>query len=1274
MRRDLYRLRRRTDHPKFAEEYAASSRQREQRQQAADRLNGSLTAGLPVSEVGDDLVAAVRANPVVIVAGETGSGKTTQLPKVCLKAGLGVGGMIGHTQPRRIAARSVAQRIAEEVGSEIGQQVGYAIRFSDQTAENTLVKVMTDGLLLTEIRHDPYLNAYDAIIVDEAHERSLNVDFLMGYLKQLLAKRSDLKVIITSATIDVDRFAEYFSGAPVIKVGGRTFPVEVHYQPAEEDSLSVMASTIREIDATPLTAARDILVFFSGEREIFEANHYLRREFAERFEVLPLYARLSANDQRRVFEPSSRRRRIVLATNVAETSLTVPNIGFVIDPGFARISRYSYRSKLQRLPIEPISQASADQRKGRCGRIAPGVCYRLYSETDFLSRPAYTDAEIRRVNLASVVLQMQAFRLGDINRFPFIDPPEPRAIRDAFRLLDELAALRGGKLTKIGQQMARLPVDPRLARMLITSADLGCLNELLIIVSGLAVQDPRERPSEKTAAADTAHERFLDERSDFLSLLNLWKWIEEQREELTRNRWQRLLSKQFVSPQRVREWRELHRQLRLSCRDLGLRENQEAGSYERIHESILSGSLSQIAWHEEHGNYLGARNLRLNIFPGSGLAKKKPKWMVAAEVVETRRVFARCVAQVEASWIERQAQHLLKHRFSEPVWSAKRGEVIAYETITLYGLVLADRRPVAYSRIDPKHCRDLFIRDGLIAGATPYLPDFLQHNLEAVRRVQDMEAKGRRRDLLVSDDHIYQFYADRLPAELCRSTDLRKWLRRASAAAKNSLWMREEELLKTASIALTQTDFPNEIQLQGVALELKYRFAPGEKDDGITALVPVGLLSGISGEALQWSVPGLFPAVIEQWLRSLPKTKRRTLAPLADKVDEICTVLTKPGTYRQGRLLAAMGQLLSDRFNVAVTASDWDAARVDEHLLVNVRVIDEADKVIGEGRWLDQLKQQFAQTANTKKTADTSYEQRGLSTFPELEIASHMVLGERANAQIAYPGFADNGTSVDLKLFDTPSSRDAAHRLGLIRLALLHLGKAAQYFRKEMAKEVKMGLHFAALGNADELREQLLGNVVWYCYFSGESLPADSGAFETVMQARRGDLADVFQETLAEFKSVLQLRFDIVRAMDGLAGSAYGPSLVDVREQLEFLVPKNFLHQTPWRFLPLLSRYLEGLLWRLTQLVGHVPRDRQLMQVLRPLEARLQTLAKSELCEQEEWMDLKFYLQEFRLKTFAENVAKRKVQGRNPELLSWKVSPKRVAEKLREVELRVGLA
>ncbi|MDZ7669802.1 MAG: ATP-dependent RNA helicase HrpA [Gammaproteobacteria bacterium] len=1268
MRRDVFRLRRLADKDPAA---FAALLERSQTELAA-RLRSEprihYPEELPISAHAGEIRALLERHQVVVVAGETGSGKTTQLPKICLDAGYGRRGMIAHTQPRRLAARSVAARIADEMGVEPGAEVGYAVRFSDQTGPQTLVKLVTDGLLLTEIRRDRFLDNYDVVIVDEAHERSLNIDFLLGYLKRLLGRRRDLKLVITSATIDVEAFSRHFGDAPVVEVSGRGYPVEVRYAGGEQPEEERLIECLEDIETGPQGRARDVLVFQSGEREILDTARLLRDTFGDRMEILPLYARLAHRDQQRVFQPG-KRRRVVLATNVAETSITVPNIGYVIDPGLARISRYSYRSKLQRLPVEAISQASANQRMGRCGRVAPGVCYRLYDEADFLGRPAFTDPEIRRTNLASVVLSMEAFGLGQVSRFPFLDPPEPGAVRDAVKLLEELGALREGKLTEVGRTMARLPVDPRLARMLVAADELRSLSEVLVIASGLAVQDPRERPLDKRGAADQAHAQHADERSDFQALLNLWQFHERTRQENTRAGARKALEKQFLSPARLREWRELHRQLLLAIRELGLRPNETPANYADIHRAVLAGSLSLIGLHEEKGSYQGPRNLRFRIFPGSGLTGRSPKWLMAGEIMETRRIYARCVAVVEPAWIEAAAVHLSKRSYSEPHWSARRGEAVVFESVSLYGLPLADRRRVSYTRIDPAHSRDLLIRQGLVAGGVARQLAFLEHNLSLVRELLEQEARGRRRGLLVGEERQAELYDQRLPANVASVAQLERWWRKAAEEERQRLFFSHDDLADTGSIRFAEDDYPSQLELRGASFPLKYRFAPGEEDDGISIQVPLGALPALVGEALEWSVPGFFPAVCEQWLKSLPKSKRRHLAPIADKVDELAGLLAHPDRYRQGRLSAALAQAAAELFDVRIDAGDWDRERIDQHLLMNVQVVDAENRLIAQGRDLESLQSRFASDVRARlEDGLEQVEQTGLIRFPDgVSLQGTLVVDDGGGKVAVYPALVDRGDSVDLQALPTEEAQRRANRAGYPRLALLNLGQTARHLRKRAEREQTMGLHFAPLGDARTLQDELLRGAAWYCFFAERPLPHTADEFEQRLRADKARLTQVFETTLQTVGDILERRFRVARLMQSLDSPAYESTLADAGAQLERLVPADLLSATPQAYLPELPRYLDALDYRLRHLQGRVRKDQEMTRVIHGFEERLARLAATpgiaaddadRACQR-----LRFAVEELRIALFAEPLGTR-----------GKVSEKRLQREFLALERELGLA
>jgi ATP-dependent helicase HrpA len=1058
-------------------------------------------------------------------------------------------------------------------------------------------------------------------------------------------------------------------------VGGRGYPVETRYLETEDVSEQTLdekiLACVEDIETMPGSgAARDILVFQSGEREIFDTAHALRRVVDERIEILPLYARLSARDQQRVFRPSGYR-RIVLATNVAETSLTVPNIGYVIDPGFVRISRYSYRSKLQRLPIEPVSQASANQRQGRCGRVAPGVCFRLYGEQDFLARPEFTDPEIHRTNLAQVVLQMRSLGLGKVASFPFLDPPDPGAVRDAERLLDELGAFAPNleTLSDIGRTMARLPVDPRLARMLIAADEQRSLSEVLIIVSALSVQDPRERPLARQGSADRAHSEFLDPRSDFLAFVNLWRWYAESRQSTTRSALRRELGRRFLSGNRMREWHAMHRQLLLATRQLGMRVNDAPADYAAVHKALLRGSLSLIGFHDEKGNYLGPRNLRFRIFPGSALSKAGPKWLISGEISETRRVYARCVAGVEPKWLEEAAGALLKRQYSEPHWSVRRGEVVAYETVTLYGLRLAERRRVSYQKVDPDLCRALFLSEGLVRGGVTKPLEFLAHNQQLVQQIVDQEAKGRRRDLLIAEASQADLYADRLGAEVCSTASLQRWLKGASPAELGRLFFEMSDLVGAPESGYADADFPPVMEVRGVELPVRYRFAPGEADDGVSVEVPVGLLNTLVGEALEWSVPGFFGQLVEQWLRTLPKQKRRVLAPVPDKLADILPILLQPSRFRQGRLLPALAQVLADTYGVRTQATDWDRERVDPHLLVNVRVVDGEGKLLAQGRDLGALKSEFADQieSRTSEVAD-EFERGGLTEFPEDELAATVMLDDGAGQMVAYPAMLDEGASVRLKLFNDPRSQRRANRDGYARLALLAVTQTTRYLKKALDKEPNLGLHYASLGGARQLTDELLRATAWQCFFHGRPLPQTHAEFAQRIGAGRGALADAFAGISEHLQNILHKRFEVVTACNSLTSPAFSSACADVRAQLETLVPADILTVTPPEYLPEIPRYLDAIAYRLAHLQGKVAKDAEQVQIIRELLERLERIDAEAASSESEVAALRFGIEELRVALFAEPLGARSPQG-----VRGKVSRKRLDKEITVLERELGL-
>ncbi|MCR9279951.1 MAG: ATP-dependent RNA helicase HrpA [Pseudomonadaceae bacterium] len=1193
---------------------------------------------LPIAKHAADIEAALAQHQVVVVAGETGSGKTTQLPKICLKAGLGRRGTIAHTQPRRLAARAVSARIADELQVPLGEQVGFATRFSDQSSERTLVKLMTDGLLLAELQNDRNLLAYDTIIVDEAHERSLNIDFLLGYLKGLIKRRRDLRVIITSATIDVDAYAAHFGGAPIIDIPGRGYPVTIRYEPPESSNIDeAVAGALAS-----LPRGRDVLVFLPGEREIADCSRLLRRELDAHWEVIPLYARLSAAEQQKVFAATSRR-RVVLATNVAETSLTVPNIEFVIDPGVARVSRYSFRSKLQRLPVEPVSQASANQRAGRCGRIAPGTCVRLYDEADFLSRPEFTEPEIRRTNLAGVALTMRARQLGVLSDFPFLDRPEGKAISDAERLLEELGALEAGKLTRTGKLMARLPIDPRLGRMLVEAANQGALTEVLIIVAGLAVPDIRERPMAQRGAADAAHDKFVVERSDLLSLLAIWEWAAKQKEKLTNRRFRRAMADNFLNFVRFREWRDLHRQLKRACQDCGFRFNDVEADYASIHKALLAGSLSMIGQHDEKGTYIGARNLKFRIFPGSSLSDKRPRWLMAISIVETSAVYARSVAAIEPRWLEHLAVHLLKRSHTDPHYSDKRGEVMAYERATLYGLPVVDRKLVRFGPIDQAQARRLFMADGLLPGAVRSKLAFLEDNLELVSQLREFEDKGRRRDLIASDELLMDFYDARLPADVVGVASLKRALKR-EPALHETLRMTRASLVLAPDQLPGEQDFPSEMSLGDLRLALSYAFAPGSAEDGVSLLVPVGVLPALTLRHTEWLVPGLLEPLTQAWLRTLPKRLRRQMTPLPDYLPGIVSRLQK--RYGEGRLPSALSEVLRDEVGATVTASDWDIDRIPPELCMRVCVINSDGKIESASRSLESLQQQYSdQTAQATGQAKATLEIENLAHYPKDGLPEEQLIASNSGTasggeSIVYPAIDSANGQLSYRLLRTADEAAAANRRGFPALALTRLAKAHRQMRRQIASEKTLGLHYAGLGDSSTLTEQICRAATWACLFENHDLPRTESAFDSACKQRAGQLMTVFAEMLGEVAGVLSDRFELVRSLADNNSPAFAPACADIEKQLKLLVPGDFMEQTPLSRLRDLRRYMAGHRYRLEHLQGKVDRDQQNQIVIAKLDSRVFELSR--VLSDDEALDIRFGLQEVRLGLFAEPLQSRK--------------------------------
>ncbi|MGY3284615.1 MULTISPECIES: ATP-dependent RNA helicase HrpA [unclassified Pseudomonas] len=1258
LRRQLHELRKRPDEAKlaqWAERVQASCAQVTARQQSVPLVR--YDDSLPIAAKRDEIKKALAEHQVLVIAGETGSGKTTQLPKICLELGRGSHGLIAHTQPRRIAARSVAARVAEELGTPLGGLVGYQVRFEDQSDANTLVKLMTDGILLAETQHDRFLERYDTIIVDEAHERSLNIDFLLGYLKTLLHRRPELKLIITSATIDLERFSKHFDNAPIIEVSGRTFPVETWYRPLTseqdeegnpiEDDLTVDQAILATLDELAQhergqgKGPGDVLIFLPGEREIRDAAEILRKAQLRHTEILPLYARLSPAEQQRIFQPHAGR-RVVLATNVAETSLTVPGIRYVIDTGTARISRYSYRAKVQRLPIEAVSQASANQRKGRCGRVEPGICVRLYSEEDFNSRPAFTDPEILRTNLAAVILQMLHLRLGAIDAFPFIEPPDGKAISDGFNLLQELSAVnRENQLTPVGRQLARLPIDPRLGRMLLEGARLGSLQEVLIVTSALSVQDPRERPPERQQAADQAHAQWKDVDSDFAALVNLWRGFEEQRQALTANPLRNWCRKQFLNYLRLREWRDAHRQLALICRELQLTVNKEPCDYPKLHKAVLSGLLSQIGHKTEDGDYQGARQRRFWVHPSSGIGRKRPQWVMAAELVETTKLYARVVARIEPDWIEPLAGHLIKKNHFEPHWEKKRGQVVAYEQITLYGLILVGRRPVHFGPIDPATSRELFIREALVGGEIQSRAKCLAANKRLLETLDALEAKARRRDILADEETLYAFYEARLPAEIHQTATFDSWYRMGSQKDPNLLIMREEDVLAREASEVTAAQYPDSLQVGQLRLPLTYHFEPNHPRDGVTVRVPAPLLPSLPGERLEWLVPGLLEAKCVALIRNLPKALRKNFVPVPDFVKAALARMT----FGQGALPQALGHELLRMTGARVPDDAWDesVSLVEGHLRMNIEVVDGQGKFLGEGRDLAELTARFAAASQAALAVpgDAKSEQPvQAKAFSEVKpTAQQKIAGLSMTVYLAL--VEDNGTVREGR-FSTQAEADFQHRRALQRLLLQQLAEPAKFLRGKLPGLTELGLLYRDMGRVDALVEDILLASLDSCILDGEPvLPREGAALAALAERKRGSWAEHAERLARQTLEVLKLWHGLQKRFKGKIDLSQAVALNDIKQQLGNLVYPGFVRETPAVWFKELPRYLRAIELRLEKLGSQVQKDRVWSGELANLWAQYKARADKHAQEgkRDEQLALyRWWLEEYRVSLFAQQL------------------------------------
>jgi ATP-dependent helicase HrpA len=1251
---------------------------------------------LPVSQNADVIAKAITDNQVVIIAGETGSGKTTQIPKICLALGRGIDGIIGHTQPRRIAARTVATRIADELSTTLGDAVGYKVRFNDQVSDKTYIKLMTDGILLAEMQHDRLLRKYDTLIIDEAHERSLNIDFILGYLREILPKRPDLKVIITSATIDPERFSKHFASvngtpAPIIEVSGRTFPVEILYRPLNADrndgsedvsSIDVISGILQAVDELGHISQGDILIFLNGEREIRDAASALEKANLRHTQILPLYSRLTVQEQNRIFKPHSGR-NIVLATNVAETSLTVPGIKYVIDPGTARISRYSYRTKVQRLPIEAISQASANQRAGRCGRVSAGVCLRLYSEEDYLGRAEFTDPEILRTNLATVILQMLALDLGEISDFPFVQPPDSRNINDGISLLEELAAIskKHNKvvLTKAGRMLSKFPTDPRLSKMILSAIELGCIEQIFIIVSAVSIQDPRERPHEKQQAADEKHNRFKDKESDFISLLNLWHYIEQQQKALTNNQFRNMCKKEFLAYMRIREWQDIFSQLKYSLRDLNIpmsrvdytpksfeliennknANNENSNKNDIIHQAILSGLLSHLGQLDENREYKGARNSRFYIFPGSGVAKKSPKWIMATELVETSRLFARMVAKIEPNWIEPLAEHLIKRNYSEPHWEKKQGAVMALEQVTLYGLTIVSKRKINFNRIEPHTCREIFIREALVNGDCSINEKFYQHNHQLVASIEKLEQKARRKDFLVDEERLVEFYDEKLPETIVCQRSFLAWWKKTKKNNNRLLNFSEEFLLNESSKTLSTTDYPDVWRQGNLTLPLSYHFTPGDVDDGISLHIPVGILNQVENTDFDWLIPALRLELIIALIKGLPKSLRRNFVPAPNYAQACLSAINE----LDGKLVTSIEKHLLRMTGVRLPEDIWQDIELPIHLTMNFKVVNEKGQLIKQSRNLDDLKTnlQGKVKASIKKVADKGIERDKITEWDFNTIPSGY---EKKVANItikAFPALVDKNKTVAIELFEQESLAEQAMINGVSRLILLNIPSPVKYLQQKLPNKAKLSLYFNPFGSIPDLLDDCILAACQYLVKAHGELPRSQNDFEKAKDHVRAELADCVLTSALKVEKVLTLTHEISKKLKGRMSLEVIQAQADIKEQLGSLVFKGFVTASGHQRLDDIARYLQAMLRRMEKLPVDPNQDRlKMIEIAKVYDAYQSLLAKQSNNKVigEEFLAVRWMMEEFRVSVFAQNLK-----------TAYPVSAKRILNHLKAISV-----
>ena len=1232
-----------------------------------------LPDSLPIAAMRDELLATIRDHQVVVVAGETGSGKSTQLPKLCLELGRGVEGMIGHTQPRRVAARTIAERVAEELGSSIGAAVGYTVRFTDKVGPETLVKVMTDGILLAEIQRDRMLRRYDTIIIDEAHERSLNVDFLLGYLKQLLPKRPDLKVIVTSATIDTARFSEHFDGAPVVEVSGRSYPVEMRYRPIEADGfgggddgsvdqVQAVCDAVQELSAE---GPGDILVFLSGEREIHDAADALRRLDLHNTTVLPLYARLSSVEQHRIFQPHAGR-RVVLSTNIAETSLTVPGVRYVVDTGVARISRYSHRLKVQRLPIEPISQASANQRAGRCGRVAPGICIRLYDEADFAERSEFTEPEILRTNLASVILQMTALGLGDVGAFPFVEPPDRRSVRDGYALLDELGALQPAdgaddahrRLTAIGKRLARLPVDPRLGRMVLEADRHGGVREVLVITAALSIQDPREYPTEHRQAAEELHRRFAVPGSDFLALVKLWDHLREQQQQLTSNQFRKLCRAEYLNYLRVREWQDLYSQLRQVAGQLGVRGGTEAAHPDRIHQALLAGLLSHLGVRDGDGReFRGAYGSKFVVAPGSTLAKKPPKWLMAAELVETNRLWGRMTAAVQPEWAEHLAGPLVRYSYGEPNWDARAGRAVIVERATLFGLPIVAGRSIGLDRLDSELAREMFIRHALVEGDWETRHTFVAENQATLHDLRTMGDRVRRFDL-IDDEMVFAFYDRRVGAEVVSTRHFDRWWKQERRTRPDALHLTAEALLGDVVGPAVTDEFPDTWHYDGIDLRLTYRYEPGAPDDGATVHVPLTVLNRVGDEGFDWLVPGLREELVTALCRTLPKEVRRAMVPAAETIATACGRIDPA----DGRLVVSLARVLSEMLGERVTPAMFDGVRVPEHLRITFSIDDASGASLGMGKDIHALRRALEGRMRAAIAASAPLAERArIVTWDVGTVPQQVETAGDGHSVLGYPALLDDGDSVSLRIFTTPELQARVMRAGVRRLLLLAVTCTRKQVVQGLTNAQRLAIARSERVELDELADQCITAaadlLVTEYVQRHDALPFDADAFATLVAAGRDRLAPTAGDALRAAAEVVAVANGVEAMLDRMSSASLATSVDDARRHLRRLVRRRFVVTAGIRRLPDVLRYVRGIERRLDKVVDGPQRDVQRLRMVAALEARYETLLdafeRSKRPLPSDAVELGWLLEELRVSEFAQTLG-----------TAVSVSPQRVARDL----------